>query len=81
MIVSRDENHSPEIEAVIENENSIFFETDSIKNLGDKILEVQKNANYWSSKKEQIVEKCKKEYSIETMGEAFLEVYKANEND
>jgi len=42
MIISKDENHSPEIEAVTP-ENALFFETDNIENLSLLIKQVYNN--------------------------------------
>ena len=75
MLISRDEPHSPEIEAAIEGFNALFFNTDDVKDLSEKILEFF-NTCYWSSleKRMEICEFCKKNYSIERMVEPFLEL-------
>jgi glycosyltransferase involved in cell wall biosynthesis len=75
MIVSRDENHSPEIEAVHENENAVFFKTDDMKNFDKQILNFYKNKEYWLNQRTSIVEGCKKQYSIEAMGSTFIKIF------
>jgi hypothetical protein len=75
MLVSKDENHSPEIEAVNEL-NSTFFETDNIDSCGIEILKYFKNKNKWVSTREKIVEHCKKNYSAENMTQTFIKLVK-----
>ncbi|MGC6285575.1 MAG: glycosyltransferase [Polaribacter sp.] len=75
MLVSKDENHSPEIEAVNE-WNSTFFETDNIDSCGIEILKYFKNKNKWVSTREKIVEHCKKNYSAENMTQTFIKLVK-----
>ena len=71
MIVSKQENHSPEIEAVIEGFNAEYFNTDNIESMSNRILEFYENKNYWLNKREDILSFCKKNYSIEVMAESF----------
>ncbi|WMI68926.1 glycosyltransferase family 4 protein [Mangrovimonas sp. YM274] len=72
MIVSKFEKHSPEIEAVKEGNNSVYFETDNVDSLADKILDFYNNRGYWLKQREQILDFCKENYSIEVMAEAFV---------
>jgi glycosyltransferase involved in cell wall biosynthesis len=76
MIVSKNENHSPEIEAVIENENAIFFNTDDIDDFNEVLLNLFKNKTKWINKKESIINFCKKEYSVESMSKVFIDLCK-----
>ena len=74
MLISQNENHSPEIEAVIEKENSIFFKTDDIDSLSREILDFYSKKETWISKRDSICEYCKNSYSIETMAQTFLDL-------
>jgi glycosyltransferase involved in cell wall biosynthesis len=74
MLISKNENHSPEIEATIENENSLYFESDNINDLSVQILNVFSNKPYWLSKRESIVKFCKEKYSIEVMSKTFIDL-------
>jgi glycosyltransferase involved in cell wall biosynthesis len=76
MLVSRNENHSPEIESIKEGANALFFETNSEKNLSDKLLEMFNNQYYWIKQRELICEDCKGKYSIESMAEPFINLLK-----
>lgn len=78
MIVSKYENHSPEIEAVKEGENAIYFQTDNIEDLSKKIYHMYETKGKWISKRKNIVEDCQKHYSIEAMSSPFIEVYNQN---
>jgi glycosyltransferase involved in cell wall biosynthesis len=73
MIVSKNERHSPEIEAVRENENALFFETDSIESLSNQIISFFNNKELWIEKRELICEFCKASYSVEKMSEVFIQ--------
>lgn len=74
MIISENEPHSPEIEAVELKENSIYFETDSIENLKQTFIEVYNDYDHWHEKRPLILKECQKNYSIERMAQPFLEL-------
>ena len=78
MIVSKHENHSPEIEAVKEGENAIYFQTDNVDNLCEKILHMYEFRDKWIDKRKNIVKDCQTNYSIEVMCSPFIEVYHQN---
>jgi len=75
MLISRNENHSPEIEAAEQGENSIFFQTDNIHDLTRKILNFYNEKKIWIKKRKSICENCKNNYSIEAMAKTFLDLY------
>lgn len=75
MIVSKDENHSPEIEAVDEGFNALYFETDNVDSLKENILKVFSERQQWLDKRQEISNNCKKNYSIDSMGETILNLY------
>lgn len=74
MIISEDEPHSPEIEAAVLNDNSIFFNSDSEEHLKEIILNVYNNREYWLEKRKVIISNCQNKYSIERMAQPFLEL-------
>ena len=67
MIISENENHSPEIEAAIEGSNSFLFKTGNQESIQNIIVELAngRKAVKWNSQK--ISDYCKKDYSIEAM--------------
>lgn len=75
MIISRNELHSPEIEAVNEGENAVFFETDDVDSLGKQILGVYRHKKIWINRRNTISKKCQEEYSIERMGDTFIKIW------
>lgn len=75
MLVSRNENHSPEIEAVIENENALFFETDNLESFKNQILDIYNNKELWISKRQDVCNSCKEKYSINAMGNTFIKLF------
>lgn len=72
MLISKDENHSPEIEAAIDGENSSFFVTDNVDDLSSKISDFYKKRKFWEQKRNGISEYCRERYSIERMVQPFL---------
>jgi glycosyltransferase involved in cell wall biosynthesis len=76
ILISENENHSPEIEAAEIGVNSEFFITNNKASLADKILEFYKNKDFWINQRKIISEKCKKTYSIEVMSKVFIDLVK-----
>ncbi len=72
MLISKNENHSPEIEAAKENENALFFETDDMGNFRSRLQDIYHNLDYWITQRHEIVDFCQKEYSVESMAEVFI---------
>ena len=79
MLISKDENHSPEIEAAT-SENSVFFTTDDSDDLADKILDFYQQKEHWLGQRSSICEACKERYSIEAMSQTFLDLIVPNTN-
>ena len=78
MIVSEYENHSPEIEAVKEGENAIYFQTDNVESLCEKMYQIYEYRDKWINKRNNIVKDCQTNYSIEAMSLPFIEIYNQN---
>jgi len=74
MLISKDENHSPEIEAVIEGENSLFFDTDNVDDFSNKISDFYKQKKIWVQRRKGISEYCRERYCIERMAQPFLDL-------
>lgn len=72
MLVSRDENHSPEIEAVSDGENALFYETDNVLSFRESVLKFINNKAMWIVKRNNIQEHCKANYSVEAMAKVFI---------
>ena len=77
MLISKHENHSPELEAATAF-NSLFFETDNMADLSQKLLQVFKDKNNWVERRKQISTDCADNYSIEQMGKTFINAFKNN---
>ncbi len=76
MLISKDENHSPEIEAVREGENALFFKTDDMDDFAQKLQSIYQSREEWLKKREKIVDFCQKNYSVEAMAETFIDLIK-----
>ncbi len=71
MIVSRDEPHSPEIEACLEGETCVFFETNSTESLSDAIVACFAQRAAWDSRRPRIASFIRQRYTLEGMVRAF----------
>ena len=78
MLVSKTENHSPEIEAVDTGFNAVFFETDNLDSFKEAIIDIYKNKQKWIDSRHNICERCKEKYSINAMGDTFLKLFHQN---
>lgn len=75
MLVSRNENHSPEIEAVEDGVNALFFETDNLESFKERIIQIYNEKQQWIDKREDVCETCKENYSINAMGDTFIRLF------
>lgn len=69
MIIAKNEPHSPEIEAAIDGFNAFFFESDSIKDLSNKLEEIFNKRFNLHTNGNSIVAKCKEKYSSDVMAD------------
>ena len=74
MAVSRDEKHSPEIEACIESYNTKYFDTDNYESLASVIFEFHKERSYWQKQRDSISKWTRENYSFESMVKTFKNV-------
>lgn len=72
MIIARDENHSPELEAAKEGFNALFFKSNSTNDLTEKLLELFSDKEAWIKRRQDIVKDCQDRYAIESMTKAFI---------
>lgn len=79
MIISRDERHSPELEAATIKFNSVYFKTDDLNNLAATLKLIYLERIQWLKKRNKISEDCRNRYSIESMTEPFFKIFKLNE--
>lgn len=78
MLVSRTENHSPEIEAVVEGFNALFFETDNLESFKKGIIYIFNDKQKWIDARINICKNCKENYSINAMGNTFIKLFRQN---
>ena len=79
MIISKNEPHSPELEAAQLGFNSSYFETDDTDSLVEVLVQFNKEKEKWISKRNEISLQCKSQYSVEKMAEPFLKIFNAHE--
>ncbi|MBA4017510.1 MAG: hypothetical protein C0483_10090 [Pirellula sp.] len=72
MIISRDEPHAPEIEAMREDWNSVFFATDDVNSLAAAMVNMCRDKASWIARSSEISNDCRSRYSIETMVQGFF---------
>lgn len=73
MIVADNEPHAPEIEAAVDGENALFFAAGSVSALSDALISVSRCPAEWISRREAIVEACRRNYSAEVMADKIIE--------
>ena len=78
MLISRNENHSPEIEAAKESSNAIFFQTDNQNDFCFKVQEIFKFKKVFFEKRKTIADECKKHYTTEKMALPFVKLLRQN---
>ena len=76
MLVSKNEKHSPEIEAVNEGINALYFETDNLEDCSDKIVSLYKDKEKWIGLRKNILKECQENYSTEKMSQTFINLVK-----
>ena len=74
MLISRNENHSPEIEAAKQSINAIFFQTDNQNDFCLKVEEIFKFKKVFFEKRKTIATECKKHYTTEKMATSFFQI-------
>ncbi|MEV8147988.1 glycosyltransferase [Arthrobacter sp. NPDC080073] len=67
MIISRAEPHAPEIEAVEDGSNCIYFRTDDVHDLSQKMKQMVDDRQAWRAKGAEISNACGSSYSVEAM--------------
>lgn len=72
MIIARDADHAPEIEAAIEGDNAVYFSPNSPEALASAIVAVVEDRRYWVSRRADIAESVKSRYTIDAMVESFV---------
>lgn len=73
MLISRNENHSPEIECALEGFNCEFFETDNPESLAAALLEFVNQSEVWRQRGPEIASDCARRYSVEHMAGGLIQ--------
>jgi glycosyltransferase involved in cell wall biosynthesis len=72
MLVARDEPHAPEIEAIVDGVNGLFFESDSPEALASALSRASAERETWASRRVAIAEHARATYSVERMADSFV---------
>ena len=72
MIIAKDENHSPEIDAAVDGRNANFFESNSVVSLSEVIKEFWNHRNEWSGLGPEIAFDTAANYSVEAMAAGLI---------
>lgn len=72
MLISKEEPHSPEIEAVIEGQNALFYKTDDVIRFRESVKIIYDSTIQWVNKRSEIALYCKENYSVESMAATFI---------
>lgn len=74
MLISKEEPHSPEIEAAADGQNALFYDTDSIISFRESVQKIYNHPKSWIDKRSEIALYCKENYSVETMAATFIDL-------
>jgi len=72
ILVSENEDHSPEIEAVRLGENALYYKTDDLESFSNILKQIFKDQEEWINKSPSISAFCKENYSVEAMAQVFI---------
>jgi len=72
MLVARDEPHAPEIEAIVDGVNGLFFDSDSPEALASALCRASAERETWASRRVAIAEHARSTYSVERMADSFV---------
>lgn len=78
MLISRNEHHSPEIEAAISGWNSVFFRTDDVAHLTECLIQFMNERGEWLSRGDAIASDAANRYSVEAMAEGLIAAMKGS---
>jgi glycosyltransferase involved in cell wall biosynthesis len=73
LLVAREECHSPEIEACVENVNTIFFPSNNVDALSEYLVTFRQVAASWMPKRKEFARTIRTDYSIEQMARSFVD--------
>jgi glycosyltransferase involved in cell wall biosynthesis len=72
ILVAVGENHSPEIEACIDNTTARFFGSDSVEALGNEFILFFENLHTWQARRTKIADFIANQYTFEVMALSFV---------
>lgn len=75
MLIARNENHSPEIEAAHEGENSRFFDSGDVAALAEALLDFWAEREAWRMRGPGIAAGCAASYSVEAMADGIVAAF------
>ena len=75
MLIARNEPHAPEIAAICEGDNAVFFESDNEVAFGDAMLQIWNGRDAWRERRPEIAINCRQNYSAERMAQGFMEFF------
>lgn len=71
-LIARDEPHSPEIEAAVEGENSVFVQSNSVTDFGRALEDIVTKRDAWLARGDGIARDCDERYSLEAMVDSLV---------
>ncbi len=80
MLISKNEDHSPEIESVIPEKNALFYKTDNYSSFIEVLQKAYSDKEYWKLQRPNIVSFCKENYSVESMAKVFIDLILKSES-
>lgn len=78
MLISKDEPHAPEIEAVRVGENALFYKSDEVESFRESLKNIYNNAARWVFLRPSIATHCQNNYTVEAMAQVFIDLTDKN---
>ncbi len=75
MLIADNEPHAPEIAAVKDGENSLFFKSNDEDDFGRAMQRIWNDRDAWRTRRPLIADFCRENYSAERMAEGFMEFF------
>ncbi len=71
MVIAKDEDHAPEIEACMEGENTLFFDSNDVEALREALVRMWNERTEWARRRRAISDDTALKYSTDTMVDAL----------
>ena len=76
LLIAKDEPHSPEVSALEDGVNSVFFPSDDVTSLAHQLIELSHQREYLEKLSKRAIETVERRYSVQGMVDGFQSAIK-----